>query len=82
MARTRAHVEPLAVRYPEAAAMLGVSASTLREWVSTGRVRPPYQVADRIQLFDVDQLREDWDKLKSGAGADDGENPWDEVLEQ
>ncbi len=73
-----ARVEPLAVRAPEAAAMLGISESKLRALVADGRVRPPLEI-DRLRLFDVDQLRADWASLRDAALADHGPNPWDEI---
>jgi hypothetical protein len=73
-----ARIEPLAVRAPEAAAMLGISESKLRGLVADGRVRPPIEI-DRVRLFDVEQLRADWGSLRDAALAYDGANPWDEI---
>jgi hypothetical protein len=73
-----ARVEPVAVRAPQAAAMLGVSESKLRALVAEGRIRPPIEI-DRVRLFDVEQLRADWASLRDAALADDGPNPWDDI---
>jgi hypothetical protein len=62
--------------------MFDVSQSTFRVWVTTGLVRPPYSLSERVQLFDVEQLREDWERLKSGQLPEQTPNPWDEVLEK
>jgi len=77
-ASTLAYVQPLAVRAPQAAAMLGISESKLRALVAEGRVRPPVEL-DRVRLFDVDQLRADWANLRDAAMAENGPNPWDEI---
>ncbi len=73
-----ARIEPLAVRAPEAAAMLGISESKLRALVAEARIRPPVMI-DGLRLFDTDQLRADWASLRDAALADDGANPWDEI---
>lgn len=73
--------QPIAVRATDAAAMLGVSQGTLRSWIAEGRIRPPYSLGPRLQLFDVEQLAEDWEKLKSEIPAEASPNPWDEVVE-
>lgn len=62
--------------------MFDVSQSTFRGWVVTGLVRPPYSLSERVQLFDVEQLREDWGRLKSGQGPEQTPNPWDKLLEK
>jgi hypothetical protein len=80
MAKNRPIIQPFAVRAEDAAAMLGISTSYLAELVKEGRIRPPYRIAQRVLLFDVERLREDWDKLKSAAASADAPNPWDEVL--
>jgi len=73
-----AQVQPLAVRAPQAAAMLGISESKLRALVAEGRVRPPIEI-DRVRLFDVDQLRADWASLRDAALTETGPNPWDDI---
>ncbi len=71
----------LALRASQAAAMLGVSESQLRQWVVEGKVHKPY---------DALTLASDWDRMKDEAEAaiptngaakpDEERNPWDEVL--
>lgn len=80
-AAEHALIQPLAVRAPQAAAMLGISESKLRALVAEGRVRPPIEI-DRVRLFDVETLRHDWQALRDAALADDGPNPWDDVLRE
>jgi hypothetical protein len=81
---------PLALRASQAAAMLGVSESLLRQWVIEGKVHKPYRLRKNVVLFDAVTLAGDWDRMKEEAGAslpvgDVSEmekecNPWDEVL--
>jgi hypothetical protein len=62
--------------------MFDVSQSTFRSWVAAGRVHPPYTIGERIQLFDVEQLRDDWERLKGEHCSGPETNPWDVVLEK
>jgi hypothetical protein len=82
MVKRRLPLQPFALRWAEAAAMYDVSQSTFREWVADGRVHPPYYVSPRVQLFDVEQLREDWERLKAEKSPEPLANPWDEVLDK
>ena len=75
-------LQPFALRGAYAAAMFDVSQSTFRAWVASGLVRPPYTFGERIQLFDFEQLREDWERLKGDQGSEQTLNPWDDVLEK
>lgn len=77
------YIAPLAVRYPDAAAMLGISVSELKNWVQAGLVRKPLSPKTNVVLFDVAGLIEDWQALKArleDADDDGGVNEWDEVL--
>jgi hypothetical protein len=90
MSRIRDGVYPLALRASQAAAMLGVSESQLRQWVIEGKVHKPYRVRKNVVLFDALTLASDWDRMKDEAAASipgsmseaevEEINPWDEVL--
>jgi hypothetical protein len=90
MSRIRDRFYPLALRTSQAAAMLGVSESQLRQWVIEGKVHKPYHVRKNVVLFDAATLASDWDRMKEEVGAsisgnsasetDKGANPWDGVL--
>ena len=81
---------PLALRSSQAAAMLGVSESQLRLWVSEGKVHRPYRLRKNVVLFDAVTLAADWDRMKEEAAipappmevdaVEQGRNPWDEAL--
>ena len=90
MSRVSNGSSPLALRAAQAAAMLGVSESQLRQWVIEGRVHRPYRLRKNVVLFDAVTLAADWDRMKEEAEAsillsdvtetDEGPNPWDGVL--
>lgn len=92
MSRIRDGVYPLALRASQAAAMLGVSESQLRQWVTEGKIHKPYRLRKNVVLYDAMTLATDWDRLKGDAEidlplveakqADDEEktNPWDDLL--
>jgi hypothetical protein len=90
MSRFRDGIYPLALRASQAAAMLGISESQLRQWVMEGKVHKPYRVRKNVVLFDAVTLASDWDRMKDEAEAlipaiapgEAGEapNPWDDVL--
>jgi transposase-like protein len=90
MSRFRDGLYPLALRASQAAAMLGVSESQLRQWVIEGKVHKPYRVRKNVVLFDAVTLASDWDRMKDDANAlisaiapieiEEPPNPWDEVL--
>ena len=90
MSRISNGLSPLALRAAQAAAMLGVSESQLRQWVIEGKVHRPYRLRKNVVLFDAVTLAADWDRMKEEAEAsilvsngietDEGPNPWDEVL--
>lgn len=90
MSRISNGLSPLALRAAQAAAMLGVSESQLRQWVSEGKVHRPYRLRKNVVLFDAVTLAADWDRMKEEAEAsilvsdgietDEGPNPWDEAL--
>ncbi len=91
MRRPRDGIYSLALRASQAAAMLGVSESQLRLWVSEGKVHRPYRLRKNVVLFDAVTLAADWDCMKAEAEvsapplamneAGQGTNPWDEVLD-
>ena len=90
MSRFRDGAYPLALRASQAAAMLGVSESQLRQWVVEGKVHKPYRLRKNVVLFDALTLANDWDRMKDEAQAtvpesitvepEEGSNPWDEAL--
>ena len=90
MSRISNGLSPLALRAAQAAAMLGVSESQLRQWVTEGKVHRPYRLRKNVVLFDAVTLAADWDRMKEEAEAsilvsgetetDEGPNPWDGVL--
>jgi len=91
MSRFRDGVYPLALRASQAAAMLGIGESQLRQWVLEGKVHRPYRVRKNVVLFDAVTLASDWDRMKEEAETltsktsfveieEQGENPWDNVL--
>jgi DNA-binding transcriptional regulator YdaS (Cro superfamily) len=90
MSRVSNGISPLALRAAQAAAMLGVSESQLRQWVIEGKVHRPYRLRKNVVLFDAVTLAADWDRMKEEADAstlangvietDKGQNPWDSVL--
>lgn len=91
MTRLHDRSYPLALRASQAAAMLGVSESQLRQWVAEGKVHKPYRVRKNVVLFDATTLANDWDRMKdeaevgfatAGAGEPPAAaaNPWDDLL--
>jgi len=90
MSRFRDGIYPLALRASQAAAMLGVSESQLREWVIEGKVHKPYRLRKNVVLFDALTLASDWDRMKEEVEpsipalalteTEEKRNPWDDVL--
>ena len=90
MSHFREGAYPLALRASQAAAMLGVSESQLRQWVVEGKVHKPYRLRKNVVLFDALTLASDWDRMKEEAVSfipaaasmetEEGHNPWDDVL--
>jgi MerR HTH family regulatory protein len=90
MSHFREGAYPLALRASQAAAMLGVSESQLRQWVVEGKVHKPYRLRKNVVLFDALTLASDWDRMKEEAVSfipalasmetEEGPNPWDDVL--
>ena len=89
MSRFRDGIYPLALRASQAAAMLGISESQLRQWVMEGKVHKPYRLRKNVVLFDAVTLASDWDRMKEEAESFvvkgepvDAEvaNPWDDLL--
>jgi hypothetical protein len=90
MSHFRDGIFPLALRASQAAAMLGVSESQLRQWVIDKKIHKPYRVHKNVVLFDAATLAADWDRIKQEADAsipaasveeiEEGPNPWDGVL--
>lgn len=72
---------PIALRPDAAAAALGISAATLRQLVTEGKIRKPVTLTRGIVLYDFQRLQSDWQSLRDSIeAASDGENPWDRVL--
>ena len=67
MSRFRDGVYPLALRASQAAAMLGIGESQLRQWVMEGKVHRPYRLRKNVVLFDAVTLASDWDRMKEEA---------------
>ena len=90
MSHVREGAYPLALRASQAAAMLGVSESQLRQWVVEGKVHKPYRLRKNVVLFDALTLASDWDRMKEDAEVaipalapvetEEERNPWDDVL--
>ena len=90
MSHFREGAYPLALRASQAAAMLGVSESQLRQWVVEGKVHKPYRLRKNVVLFDALTLASDWDRMKEEAElpipalalteTEEKRNPWDDVL--
>lgn len=95
MSHFREGAYPLALRASQAAAMLGVSESQLRQWVVEGKVHKPYRLRKNIVLFDAVTLASDWDRMKEEAEIglvvlaaaghtaiepEQERNPWDDIL--
>ena len=87
MSRLRGEIYSLAIRASQAAAMLGISESMLRQLVIEGKVHKPYRIRKNVVLFDAAKLATDWDRIKDEAEAsilaaganeiEEGPNPWD-----
>lgn len=64
-----------ALRRDEAAASLGISESTFDKWIELRRM-PPGRKIDGVVLWDTQEIREGWNRLKDGDVAN---NPFDGV---
>jgi predicted DNA-binding transcriptional regulator AlpA len=71
----------LALRRDEAAASLSISPSTFDTWIKKGRV-PKGKAIDGVTLWDVQKLREAWQKLQDADDQpeDDASNPFNGVV--
>ena len=65
----------LAMRRDEAAASLGISETTFVKWIELKRMPPGHKI-DGVVLWDTQEIREYWHRLKDGDTAN---NPFDEV---
>ena len=65
-----------ALRRDEAAASLAISETTFVKWVEQKRM-PPGRKIDGVVLWDTQEVREHWNKLKDGDVVAD--NPFDGV---
>jgi predicted DNA-binding transcriptional regulator AlpA len=65
-----------ALRCEEAAASLAVSDTKFKEWVADGRM-PKGRKIDGVVLWDTDEIREAWWRLRDGEHA---ENPFDKFV--
>lgn len=64
-----------ALRRDEAAASLAISESTWDKWVEMKRMPPGHKI-DGVMLWDTQEIREYWNRLKDGDTAN---NPFDGV---
>jgi predicted DNA-binding transcriptional regulator AlpA len=64
-----------ALRRDEAAASLAISETTFDKWVELKRMPPGHKI-DGVVLWDTQEVREYWNRLKSGDSAN---NPFDGV---
>jgi hypothetical protein len=65
-----------AVRRDEAAASVGVSETKFADWVAAGKMPKGHKI-DGVVLWDVQELRESWLRLRDGL---DQNNPFDRVV--
>jgi predicted DNA-binding transcriptional regulator AlpA len=65
-----------ALRRDEAAASLGISETTFAKWIELKRV-PPGRKIDGVVLWDTQEIRDAWNKLKEG---DLENNPFDGIV--
>jgi predicted DNA-binding transcriptional regulator AlpA len=65
-----------ALRRDEAAASVSVSTTKFDEWVTDGRMPKGYKI-DGVVLWDCQEVREAWERLRDGDRA---KNPFDEVV--
>jgi len=66
-----------ALRRDEAAASVAVSPTKWDEWVADGRMPKGIKI-DGVVLWDCNEVREAWEKLREGPGA--AKNPFDGVV--
>ena len=66
-----------ALRRDEAAASLAISETTFDSWIKLKRMPTGHKI-DGVMLWDVQEIRECWCRLKDGD-ADITENPFDGV---
>jgi predicted DNA-binding transcriptional regulator AlpA len=64
-----------ALRRDEAAASLAISETTFDKWVELRRM-PPGRRIDGVVLWDTQEVRDSWNKLKDGDAVN---NPFDGV---
>jgi predicted DNA-binding transcriptional regulator AlpA len=64
-----------ALRRDEAAASLAISETTFDRWVEMKRMPPGHKI-DGVILWDTQEIRECWLRLKDGETA---KNPFDDV---
>lgn len=57
-------IQRLAVRYEDAARMIGISESMLRDLVYQGKIHAPIQLSKNVVLFDVATLAQDWQSIR------------------
>lgn len=65
-----------AVRRDEAAASVAVSETKFAEWVAAGKMPKGHKI-DGVVLWDVQEIREAWLRLRDGECAD---NPFDRLI--
>jgi predicted DNA-binding transcriptional regulator AlpA len=64
-----------ALRRDEAAASLAISETTFDKWVELKRMPSGHKI-DGVMLWDTQEIREYWNRLKDGPAAN---NPFDSV---
>jgi predicted DNA-binding transcriptional regulator AlpA len=67
-----------ALRRDEAAASLGVSVTKFDEWCGDGRM-PKGRKIDGVVLWDTEEIRDAWNRLKDGENAPCN-NPFNKVV--
>ncbi|HTJ56483.1 MAG TPA: hypothetical protein VL418_02805 [Devosiaceae bacterium] len=73
-----ASIPRFAMRCDEAAASVGVSESTFKNWIALGRMPKGHKI-DGVVLWDTEQVRAAWIALRD-ADNDDEANPFDGVV--
>ena len=75
---SRALMIPRGLRREDAARYVGVSPSKFDEWVKDGRMPQPFRVTDRVVIWDVRDLDQSFEELKSGTAPAPAAGGWDD----
>ena len=76
--RRYAITSAIALRPDDAAALLGISKSTLAKLVAEGKFRGPTAIRNGIVLYDANWLQEDWEALRDEFSRGSA-NSWDDA---